>query len=43
MLLIVMCWTRESPIESTNQTVTVTLLYTKILCAIQDLYLSQLL
>ena len=33
MLLIVMCWTRESPTESTNQTVAVTLLYAKILSA----------
>jgi hypothetical protein len=31
MLLIVMCETRESPTESINQTVAVTLLYKRIL------------
>ena len=30
MLLIVICWTRESPTESINQTVAVILSYTKI-------------
>jgi hypothetical protein len=33
MLFIIMCWTRESPTESTNRTVAVILLYTKIMYA----------
>jgi hypothetical protein len=33
MLLVVICWTRECPTESTNPTVAVTLLYAKILSA----------